>query len=353
MRALLKKELRSALPFLMLVLFFASLDWVSLSLTEYPEQFPLSKVLTEEHRTDAQITSFIMAIALALGLLVRERDEGTLAFLDGLPVSRARIFFCKVAVAVGVLWLIPLAGFLLNVTVHALSWTSLNTSMHWGLLLTAAALDAVACVIYLAVGLALSFLRRFALLALGLLMWVWVLLRQMEIPVAPLLDIFSLGDPVFEGQRWLVPWPKLAAQLSLAVICAGTAFIAFQHSGDSAERLVARLRRWRGSALLAGATTVLITTVWIGLVYYWIEESDDKTREKVHYTPWSTARANTARYQFLYPDDRNASVRELVNRADMVEAKVREFLNAPALGSIVVDLVGEQPRHAGHIQGQL
>src|SRR5262245_38407434 len=143
MRVLLRKELRSAMPFLALVLFFGSLNWMFLLLTENPYQFPLSKALSAENRAETQMTTFVVAFALALGLLVRERDEGTLAFLDGLPVSRSRIFFAKVAIAIGVLWLLPIADLLFNATVHALSRTSLNADMPWSVLLTAAALDSV------------------------------------------------------------------------------------------------------------------------------------------------------------------------------------------------------------------
>jgi len=346
MRALLRKELRSALPLLALVLFFASMDWVFLLLTENPHQFPLSKALNAENRTETQVSTFIVAIALALGLLVRERDEGTLTFLDGLPVSRSKIFLAKVAVALGVLWLLPLADFLFNVTVHALSHTSLNAKMPWRLLLTAAALDSAACVIYLFLGLALSFLRRFALLVLGLLFWAWVLLREMEAPLAQWCNILSLGDPVFAGQRWLVPWPKLGVQLALAVLCAGIAFVAFRLTGDYAQRLVERATRGR-SAWLAGLTTALIIAVWIGLMGYWSAHSEDTSRPRVRYASWSVARANTAHYQFLYPENRGTFVGELVQRADAVEAKVREFLDAPLLGRVVVDMVGQSRRHAG------
>src|SRR6185436_14794522 len=123
MRSLLRKEFRSLLPFLALVLFFASLNWVFLFLTEFPDQYPLSKLLAEDNRTSTQVIYFIMAVALAAGLLARERDEGTLSFLDGLPVSRGRIFFCKVALALAVLWVLPLCEFLSNLPTHAMSRT--------------------------------------------------------------------------------------------------------------------------------------------------------------------------------------------------------------------------------------
>ena len=347
MRSLLQKEFRSLLPFLALVLFFASLNWMFLFLAEFPDQYPLSKLLNDENRVDTQATNFIMAFALAAGLLVRERDEGTLSFLDGLPVSRARIFFCKTALALAVLWLLPLCEFIFNLSVLALSRTSLETHLRWDLLLTAALLDVAACVVYFSVGLALSFLRRFSLLVMGLLFWVYVLLKEAGVPFVSLFNIFMLGDPTFEGRNWLVPWAKLAAQLGLAVVCGATAFVAFQFSGDRAARLSNRAGRWRGRALVGGVTTVLLVGVWFGFVVYWGQKSGVTSGPRVTYASWSTARANTERYQLLYPENRSASVRALLESADAVEAKVRRFLGASRLAPIVVDLTGEQPRHAG------
>lgn len=347
MRSLLQKEFRSLLPFLALVLFFASLNWVFLFLTEFPDQYPLSKLLAEDNRTSTQVIYFIMAVALAAGLLVRERDEGTLSFLDGLPVSRARIFFCKVALALAVLWVLPLCEFLFNLTTHAMSRTSLESRLRTDLLLTALALDAAACLVYFSVGLALSFLRRFFLLVLGLLIWAYVLLKELGVPAVSVFNIFTLGAPVFAGQSWLVPWTKLAAQLGLALVCSGTAFVAFQFSGDTAARLASRAERWRGRALIAGATTVLVIGVWLGLVVYWGANSDKAEGPKVTYSSWATTRAFTERYQLLYPENRSAAVRTLLEGADAVEAKVRTFLGAPPLDPIVVDLTSEHPRHAG------
>jgi len=347
MHSLLRKEFRSLLPFLALVLFFVSLNWVFLFLAEFPDQYSLSRLLAEDNRTSTQVVYFIIAFAIAAGLLVRERDEGTLSFLDALPVSRARIFFCKAGMALAVLWVLPLCDLVFNTTVHALSRTSLETRLRVDLLLTATALDAAACLVYFSVGLVLSFLRRFSLLVMGLLFWAYLMLRELGVPFVPLFNFFTLGTPVFEGQHWLVPWTKLIAQLGLATVCASTAFLAFQLSGDRAARLASRVGRGRGRALIAGATTVLIIGVWLGLAIYWGAKSGTTSGPKVTYTPWATARAHTERYQLLYPANRSASVQPLLEGADAVEAKVRNFLGAEPLGPIVVDVTSVQPRHAG------
>ena len=131
MRSLFRKELRSLRPFLALVLFFVALNWVFLGLSEFPDQYPLSKLLSDDNRGSTQFMMFIVALALAAGLLVRERDEGTLAFLDALPVSRAQVFGVKLVLALGVLWVLPVSDWIFNATIYSWSRTSLDSRFHW------------------------------------------------------------------------------------------------------------------------------------------------------------------------------------------------------------------------------
>ena len=178
MRSLFRKELRSLAPFLALVLFFEALNWVFMFLTEFPDQYPLSKILHSED--GGQVLMFVVAFALASGLLVRERDEGTLAFLDALPVSRARVFFIKFVLALGILWLLPLGDLLLETLLYAWSRTSLEGHSQWSLLVTETLLDSASCFVYFSLGLVLSFLRRFSLLVMGLLICTYLLLQELH-----------------------------------------------------------------------------------------------------------------------------------------------------------------------------
>jgi ABC-type transport system involved in multi-copper enzyme maturation permease subunit len=347
-RSLLRKELNSLRPFLALVLFFALLNWVFLFLAEFPDQYPLSKLISEEARLASQVIICIMALALAAGLLVREQDEGTLAFLDALPVSRTRVFSAKCLLALGVLWLLPLSELIFNTLTHAWSRTSLETRFHWDLLLTAALLDAASCFIYLSVGLALSFLRRFSLLVMGLLVWAYLLLREFQVPFLSLFNPFTLGETVFHGQRWLLPTTQLAVQLGVGLACLSVAFGAFLALGDPAQRLAERVKRSRGATVLGGLATALIVATWLGLlVYAGVKFGDDSEGPSVSYAEWATSRAFSERYQFLYPENQSGLVSALLDQADRVEARVREFLGAQPIPRIVADLTGSGPHTAG------
>jgi hypothetical protein len=332
-------------PFLALVLFLAALSWLDVFLTRFPDQYGLSNLV--EFDEGKQVMMFIMAFPLASGLLVPERDERTLAFLDALPVGRAQVFGAKFLPALAVLWLLPLSDLLFRKATYAWSRTLLEAHFRWRILATGALLDAASCFVYLSLGLALSYLRRFSLLVLGVMIAAYLFLQELHVPFVPLLHVFTLGDPVFQGQRWLIPGTKLAVQLAWATVCAALAFGAFLVMGDTTGRLADRVRRRRGAALLAGFGTALVVHVWLGLFIYWSKKQGAERRAEFHYAQWPTARANTARYHVLYPENQVRLVNSLLDRADSAEARVRAFLRADPIPQIVADLTGSEPHTAG------
>jgi len=92
---LLRKELRALRPFLWLIFVLAGLDAVATFATEFPDQHTIADVFDD---FDAQFAYFMLfAIAFAIGqtLVGREKNEGTLEFIDALPVSRARVYWTK------------------------------------------------------------------------------------------------------------------------------------------------------------------------------------------------------------------------------------------------------------------
>ncbi|MDG2125354.1 MAG: ABC transporter permease subunit, partial [Verrucomicrobiales bacterium] len=69
-------------------------------------EFPDEQTLEIMWESPAEIASVfgVIALIVSMGLLVREREEGTLGFLDALPVTRVRVFWAKWLVALGILW---------------------------------------------------------------------------------------------------------------------------------------------------------------------------------------------------------------------------------------------------------
>lgn len=353
MLSLCRKELRSILPFLALVTFVGLMGLVYELWTGPPNRMPLAKSYQEYvvSSKEGQIVIFLVTFALASGLLVREYDEGTMEFLDSLPVSRTRVFCVKVTAACFVLLVLILADISVAVVLHALSRTSLDRSFHVPVLATAAMLRFCQLFVVLALGLALSFLRRFGWLVAALLFWFYILLHE-YVPQMAIFDLFALTQPRFEGQRWIVPRQQLAVQLALAVVFLAVAYGLFLGWGDQLIRGFQSLirTRWGNGVLLTGAISVGILVSGLVVRYMVKEYGDDPADESdvtITYPSWNTSRLHTDHYLFIYPTNLSARARELATRADAVFETVGTFLEAESMDSILVDAASLLPRHAG------
>ena len=75
---------------------------------------------------DGAMAGLLVSLWLASGLLVRERDQGTLELLDSLPTSRARVFLAKVTTGLVVLWSGPVVHVLIGLGLRDLSMSAAN-----------------------------------------------------------------------------------------------------------------------------------------------------------------------------------------------------------------------------------
>jgi len=343
MHPLLRKELRSMRPFLALVLLFLFLDLAFFLFSEIPDQYPLAKLLGEDTDGDQQL-NFVLAFALASGLLVREKDEGTLAFLEALPVTRARVFFSKFLLAFAIISVLPVVDGFLHILIYLCSRTSLEHVSQLPRLLRETFLGVVSCFVYVSFGLAFSFLRRFSLLALGLVVCLYLLLSELRVPYVSLFNIFDLVDPLRPGPAWSLPGLKLGVHLAIGALCLAASYGCFLGSSEFSTQA----RRGRRALVLLGATASIIgVALWIGLGAWFISKIAEEPSGTVRFKPWPKATANTERYRFLYPENESALVDGLLPQADRVESKVRQFLQSRPIPLIEADLTGSAPHTAG------
>lgn len=353
MSGLWRKELRSIRPFLGLVLAVIALGLLYEAFSGLPNARPMARAYEDYISLDRGGTTlcFLVAFALASGLLVREYDDGTMEFLDSLPVSRSRVFVAKVVTGLGVLWLLVVLDIGTGVLLHALSRNSLDRSFHVPLLATAVLLRACQVFVVLSLGLALSFLRRFGWLVMGLLFWGYVLLRE-RVPSIAVLDLFALGEPQFEGDLWIIPRRVLGAQMALGVMSLAIAYGMFLGLGDRIMRGFRRLTQSRlgNACLLAGGFLVALV---VGSLFFRLMEAEygdyepDENGVTIAYPSWSTARSRTEHYEFVYPTNLGRRAHNLIDDADSVHETVRKFLDAESGNAIVVDATSFLPRHAG------
>src|SRR5688572_20430534 len=205
MGTLLRKEFWALVPIIVLLVVLAVMDDVLILCTGFPDQKPLSTFLDpKEELPVLALGTAIVSLILAFGLLVRESDEGTLPFLDGLPVTRTRVFVAKVFATLMIMTLSVVIEFGTAAAFDRLSRDSLSAPFPWLIFATGFGLNWVVGFTVLGFVLALSFLRRWLFLVLGILAWAYLLLDQWRVPNLDWLNPFRLAHPAIEGGQWLV-----------------------------------------------------------------------------------------------------------------------------------------------------
>jgi ABC-type transport system involved in multi-copper enzyme maturation permease subunit len=170
MSVLLKKELRAQRPFVVLIAFIALLNLCEFLAGKYPDTRSIGEHLNEHANSgEVAVIYLVLAMCLALALLPREKDEGTLEFLDGLPCTRSQIFAAKALTGILILGLYPLFDNATGVILHWLGHSSIDPPWPWRLFGTMTLLEWWLGIALLGVGLLLSFFRRFSFFVIGLL----------------------------------------------------------------------------------------------------------------------------------------------------------------------------------------
>ena len=250
MRSLLRKEMRAQIPFAFLVAFLAVIDFVERLVSGFPDAKSLAGLMADSSEAGPfGFLCLMLAVALGLALLPRERDEGTLEFLDGLPCTRGQVFAAKAFTGIGILGLFPLLNNLMALTLHRLGRTSLDTPWPWAILGKMFAIEWTILIAFLGVGLALSYFRRFAFLMVGLLIAVFLVLDAIGVPHLALVDFTQVLNYTIRFGRLEVPWQSLMAFVAVGMTGYAVAFVVFQFQGDRAARIVALIRSTKTTSL--------------------------------------------------------------------------------------------------------
>ena len=346
MRILIAKELRALLPMIWFVVCVELVGLVATFATEFPDLKTLTTQLDPaKGASDLGAGVVIIAVLIATGLLVRERDDGTLGFLDGLPVSRTRLFTGKVLAALLVLTgMIAFEGAIAG-WFHLMSRDSLEPAFPWQIMGVYLGVHVVLACTVLGLALALSFLRRWLFLAIALLAWLFVLGKEWRWPHLDLFDPITLTKPVLHEGRWLVSPANLAVQLALGAAGLAAALAGFHALGDGARRLAKALGRSWVLRVFAVVGVLLIPIVWIALL---VKVGHDAAAEREDWNPGAAdpvLTATTTHYSFLHRQSRKTEAQPLIDRADAVHEQVAHFLRAPSSGVITVDTTSLLARH--------
>lgn len=336
--ALLRKELRELRPWAVLALVIWAIDLFDALVEKTPDLHPLSasfRGLSDES------VGFLWLLAFAIGttLGTREEDDGTLGFLDGLPVTRSRVFLTKLCVAAAVLFTYPLLRMGLAVCLHLASRGSLDHDLHPGLLLQLLGVELLLVFCGLAFGAALGRLRSLTWLIAGCLAVGLGLLTE-RIPRAAVLDPLALADVSIHGLRLHVDGEALAVQGALAALWAVIAWAGFVGAGRPRLQLSNR-------PVVSAIVAVLTVTVAIGVMVVRARQSEPSTPPA---TPGTTApprfaesapaSTSTVHYRFSYPSLEARDALALAEQADQIFQQVHQLLGVPPGAVIDVDASG-------------
>jgi hypothetical protein len=347
--ALLRKELRSLRPFVFIMLALLLMEIAGVFLEPlgdhtFPERL-------QSYAEGLGYVQILFGFALGTNLLVREIDEGTLPFLDSLPLTRRAVFAAKTKAAMLVLLIYPAGALLLNAAVHAATRSSLDHALRPSLLLTMFGLCILATAVALTAGMLLGFLRYVSWLILALCA-IAVRLLQDEAPsAAAALDTTDLLTLRFTGTAWQLPMSTIWTQLGAALLFGLLAFSLFCGAGKVGARVerIGALRRWLtrfGIALMVGA-------VIAGIALLASRSKDDdagtgsKRADALEFMPVASGQATTRHYSFSYPALSSARVRPLIDEADRTFEAVAALLGVEGGAPIDVDLSGTTDNHAG------
>ncbi|MEW6761301.1 MAG: hypothetical protein AB1437_10785 [Pseudomonadota bacterium] len=347
--ALLRKELRSLRPFVFVVLALLLMEIVGAFLV------PLGGYSFSAHMQTLSeglgIMQVLFGFALGTNLLAREIDEGTLNFLDGLPLTRPAIFAAKMQAAMLVMLIYPVGALLWNAAMHTATHGSLDHALWPSLLLTMFGLSILVTVVGLTAGMLLGFLRHVSWLILALCA-IGVKLLQEDAPsLAAVLDTTDLLTLRFTGTAWQLPMSTIWTQLGAALLFGSLAFVLFCSAGKVSARVrrSGGLRRW----LTRLGIGLLVAALIAGLSLLSARSRDDdagtdRTRaDALEFMPVASGHATTRHYNFSYPALSSARVRPLIDEADRTFDAVAALLGVEGGAPIDVDLSGTTRNHAG------
>ena len=351
MHALLIKELRALRPFAFCIAGLFVLGLAFTFATEMPDEQTLvpSKWLVNE-RTGSFIMLALFGLMIGAGVLINESEQGTLRFLDGLPVSRTRLFIAKYVAALAVTFLVTVVDVLSVVLLDRLSRSSLDGPFPWAFLGAQIWLQAVAAAFLVALAMAVSFVRKWFALVVGLLLGGYLWLQEHGVETIALINPRELLGAGFEEGRVLVPWKHVTAHASATVVLLAIAWLGFLSLGDRAQFTAERLGKWRVLRVLGAGLRLLAPVVWIAaMVHLFGSAGNDEAKLAAMPLGESAfARQETKRYEFLFRSSQREQAAPLLAVADRVHDAVSGFLGAASPPArIVVDLASPVVPHAG------
>jgi hypothetical protein len=341
-RALLLKELRALRPWAVLSLCIGAVE-IAEALVHQVDMRPLSREWNELGSASG-IVLWIVAYAIGTGVVTREHDDGTLIFLDGLPVSRTRVFWVKSVVTCSLLVIAPAISLAAVTVQHLLSRGSLDAQLRPDILLALFGLQVAAIVHGVFVGAAMGMLRSLTWLVTSGIGLSLSLLTE-RVPRSALFNPLSLLDVSVTSAGAAVDRETLLAQLVIAVLAALIAWRGFVASGRASVLADLNKRPALGATLTTLTVVAVIAAIGIAGQRSGARKSQRHTDgsaalEAATFQTSAPAQTATKHYHLAYAATEAKEALLLAQQADSIFERVHAILGSPLGDSIDVDTSG-------------
>lgn len=345
--ALLRKELRQLLPLAIALAALTIWDACDRLLLSPPDAgFPIARswLMSGKDSTSEAIGMLLFGFFAAYNLLPGEHEQRTIELLYTLPIRRRTVFLTKYAAAVALLSVSTVASAAIPALSFALDPDSFGRQQAaQAHLARELGLEILMVAMAVAYGMLASFFRGLGWVLAAIVGMIVVLAERIR-PSLQILGFASLmrvehdgTTPILSWRAWLLHAGMSAVALAVAArlwLGRQEAFAAFY------ERLRARRRLWRVVGGLVLTTAVLAT---VGLVLP--EKGTDKGASAG--VASDLGQLETKHVHFTYRPMHEAQARFLAGEADQAYARVRDWLRAPEIETVIADLTDESTEHVG------
>jgi len=314
---------------------------------------------------DVYANAILFGILIGVTLLGQERDHQTLAFLDGLPISRTTVFFHKLLAALMVITIAELCFVSSAMFFELLSRNSLSKPLSVREMAAATVNRLILSTTIVGLAVLFSFARKWFPLLAGLALWGFIWIRVNVETLAPWLDTSALISPSLVGDRLVWPWKAMVGHGAVALFGWIGSAIAFQWRDGVTTRLLDRVAAWRFSGVLTGLSRIVAVIVWIFAISQTIDQDRSQELPPEYFAAgslvdpheasgWSKsdldafATLQSQHYELIFKESQRESAEALFYRVDEVHEQVREFFQHPPAppARIVVDMASRVSAHA-------
>ena len=355
---LLKKELTGLRFCILLIVVLASMSWIENLFTGFPDH-----MLDERVQEGADWLVYWLLVGLFIGMTSfnQEREHQTQSFLDGLAVSRLSLFLHKLVAAVLVASLCCILELIRFLVLNGLSATSVSGPIKWQVHLAECSLALLLGITVVAVGMVLSFTRKWFPLVAGLLFLALVLLSSSSQPWVSWIHSTTLVSPTLSsGGALILPWKQVTGFSILAAVTLLLACALFRWRDGRISRWLERDSAVWGKVLLG----VIVAGVWITAFGFFVKsqdqpDEDNPVADSAGVLPSTKADAEivgfasheTAHYDVIFKESQRKEVMALVDKIDSIYQQVADYFQNPSLpsGRIVLDVASSVDSHAAGV----